>query len=599
MTDLTILHFLYRNGKNYSQEPGYYEKINGSWQATSWGNYLDQVRQATRSLIALGFQKGQVVCILGFNRPEWVILDLAAMLAEGAVAGIYTSNSATEAQYIIDHAESPIVLLEDKGQWEKINRVRDQLPHLRYIVMMRGRHELPDDPMTLSWEQFFLQKGQIVAETEVDLRLQKLKMDELATLIYTSGTTGPPKGVMLSHRNLAWTADMATRLFGLKSTDSSLSYLPLSHIAEQMFTIHAPITMGYPVYFAEGVTKIADNLKEIRPTIVFGVPRVWERFASGVTAKLSEATGVKAKLATWARHVATQVVELQNQGKEFIGLLALQYKIAYKLVLSKIQAALGLDRAHLLVSGAAAIPKSTLEFFATLGLRIFEVYGQSEDTGPTTINRRMGTKFGTVGQAIPGMEVKLLPDGEIIAKGPNVFLGYYKNESSTRETVIDGWLQSGDLGEFDSEGFLTITGRKKEIIITSGGKNIAPKNIEAALTALDLVGSAVVIGEQQRYIVALVTLDATLSQQYAQTHGLPLVDLPNNPAIFAHLKQEIAEKVNPHLARVEQVRHFAILPHDFSVEGGELTPTFKIKRNVVTKKYQDLINRLYSEAQIL
>lgn len=597
MTADTILHRLHENGRKIPNNPALYEKSNGSWQATSWADYVKNVRQAGRAMISLGLDKGDIVTILGFNRPEWVIGDLGIMLIGGAAAGIYTSNSPGEVQYIANHCESKLIIVEDMGQYDKVKAEIDNLPHLQHIIMMRGA-DVPNDPMVMSWDDF-LSQGDEVPESEVDARLNQLEMDQLATLIYTSGTTGPPKGVMLTHENLSWTAKQAGSLISARPSDRSLSYLPLSHIAEQMFSIHSPITAGYQIYFAEGVTKIPDNLKEVRPTVFFGVPRVWERFYSGLQARLGEAEGVKAKLADWSRSVGTKVTDTRNEGKEVGGLLGLQYQVADKLVLSKVKAALGLDEARIMVSGAAPIPKQILDFMGSLDIRILEVYGQSEGSGPTSFNLPTKAKFGSVGPSFPGMEVKIAEDGEIVAKGPNVFKGYFKNDSATQSTLVDGWLQSGDLGKFDSDGFLHITGRKKDIIITSGGKNIAPKNLEAALTSLELIGSAVCIGERKRFLTALLTLQPEAAQRFADANGLNVDDLPNNDLLRETLKGEIESKVNTHFARVEQIRNFVVLPHDFSVETGELTPTFKIKRAVVNKMYESQIDACYEQGQIM
>lgn len=597
MSDQTILHLLHRNGKTRPNAPAYYSKVNGEWQPTTWSEYLRQVRQAARALISLGFQQGDIVTILGFNRAEWTIMDLAGMLAGGAAAGIYTSNSPSECQYIIDHAQAKFVLVEDKGQWDKIDAERDNLPTLKNIILMSGT-DAPDDGMSWTWENFLAQ-GDEVPASEVDARLDALKMDDLATLIYTSGTTGPPKGVMLSHKNLAWTAATSMEILPVDETDCSLSYLPLSHIAEQMFTLHGPITRGYPIYFAESGLKVAENLKEVQPTIVFGVPRVWERFYNGVSARMAEAEGARAKIADWAQGVGKQVVALRNQGKEPGMLLGMQYKLADRLVFSKVKDAIGLSRVKYCVSGAAPIPTQILDFFAGLDIVIHEVYGQSEDTGPTSFNRPGNTKFGSVGPAIPGMDVKIAEDGEILARGPNVFLGYYKNEKATESTLIDGWLYSGDLGRLDEDGHLYITGRKKDIIITSGGKNVAPKNLEAAMTSLELVSSAVCIGEQQRFLTGLITLEPEAAQRFADANGLSVDELHDHPKLREALTEEIKTKVNTHFARVEQIRNFTVLPKDFSVEGGELTPTFKIKRAIVNKMYAGEIDKMYEDGQIM
>ena len=601
MSEQTILHKLHDNGRKTPNNPALYEKVNGSWKALNWAEYVQQVRQAGRAMISLGLDKGDIVTILGFNRVEWVVADLAAMLIGGAAAGIYTSNSAGEVQYIADHCESKLIVVENKMQYDKIKEKIDELPHLKHIVLMRGS-EVPDDDMVMSWEDF-LSQGDEVPESEVDARLNSLEADQLATLIYTSGTTGPPKGVMLTHDNLVFTSGESAKMINANPSDRSLSYLPLSHIAEQMFTIHAPITSGYQIYFAEDPTKdpsvIVENIKEVKPTIFFGVPRVWERFYNGLSARLGEAEGIRATLADWSRGVASEVSELRNKGQEPSGLLGLKYSIADRLVLSKVKEALGFDEARVLVSGAAPIPKQILDFMGSLDMRILEVYGQSEDCGPTTFNQPKKAKFGTVGVPFPGMEVKIAEDGEIVARGRNVFKGYFKNQEATDETLIDGWLHSGDLGEFDSEGFLNITGRKKDIIITSGGKNIAPKNIEAALTSLELVGSAVCIGDDRRFITALLTLEEEAAQRFADKHNLSVDELPNNETLRAALQKEITEKVNSEFARVEHVRNFVVLPHEFSVETGELTPTFKIKRAVVNKKYAKEIDAVYEEGQLM
>ncbi len=589
----TILHRLQNNARVRPNAPAYYEKIGDAWVPTPWHEYNAQVRQAGRALLALGVQQGEIITILGFNRPEWVIMDLAAMLVGGAAAGIYTTNSPGECKYIIEHSASPVILLENEMQWKKIESVRDQLPSLKHVVMMKGT--TINDEMVLTWEQF-LAKGDETPLEKIDESLNSLEMEQLATLIYTSGTTGPPKGVMLSHKNLARTAENALKVFDLDSTDSLLSYLPLSHIAEQMFTIHGAITIAFQVYYAQYSPQehLSNNLKEVQPTIVFGVPRIWERFHAGVAAKLAEATGVRAKLAAWAQKVGSEVTALRNRGQEPTGLLALQYKPANKLIFSKIRAALGFSNTKYCICAAAPISPEILQFFGSLDIPILEIYGQSEDCGPTTINRPGDTKFGSVGKPWPEADVVLADDGEILVKGPNVFMGYYKDEASTASDLIDGWLHSGDLGQFDEEGFLHIVGRKKEIIITSGGKNIAPKNIEAALKNLDLVSQAVVIGEKRRFISALITLDPDAVIRFAEENGLEGKTIHEHPKLLEKMQKDIDEHVNAHFARVEQVRSFRILSRDFTVEDGELTPTLKIKRQVVNENFADEIESMYA-----
>jgi long-chain acyl-CoA synthetase len=444
----TIPHRLLKQAETRPTAVAYQTKVGGRWQPTTWRGYADQVRLAARALMALGFSRGGKVAILGFNRPEWVILDHAAMMAGGAAAGIYTTCSPEEVQYIVHHSEALVVLVEDAAQLAKVQAKRDQLPLLKTTVMMRGAQATGQDVLT--WEDF-LAKGEAVSDAELDERIDAIEQADLATLIYTSGTTGPPKGVMLSHRNLAWTSRTLCDVGGSGAeTEVSLSYLPLSHIAEQMATIHMPATLGSTVFFAESLEKIIDNIKESRPTVFFGVPRVWEKFHSALSAKLSEVTGVKARLVAWARKVCAQVNAHRDRGEAIPRTLELQYTLANKLVIGKLKAALGFDRARTLISGAAPIAPDVLEFFASLDLPIREIYGQSEDTGPTSYNLPGKTKIGTVGASLPGLECKIAEDGEILVRGPNVFLGYYKEPEATAEALTkDGWLCSGDLGAFD------------------------------------------------------------------------------------------------------------------------------------------------------
>jgi long-chain acyl-CoA synthetase len=575
----TIPHRLLRQAQERPSTIAYQAKANGRWQPTTWRTYGDQIRTCARALMALGLQRGGKVAILGFNRPEWVIFDHAAMMAGGVPAGIYTTCSAEEVQYIVHHSESLVVLVENAEQLAKVKAKRASMPLLKAIVMMRGVTATGDDVLT--WDDL-MAKADGVTEAELDARMNALEDDALATLIYTSGTTGPPKGVMLSHRNLAWTSRTLLDIGGRPDGDVSLSYLPLSHIAEQMCTLHMPASAGSTVYFAESIEKVPENLKDCRPTVFFGVPRIWEKFHAAMAAKMGEATGVKKHLLDWARSVCARVNAHRNRGEALPRALELQYKLADKLVISKVKTAIGLDRARELFSGAAPIAADVLEFFASLDLPVHEIYGQSEDSGPTSCNLYGKTKLGTVGPAIPGIEVKIADDGEILIRGPNVFLGYYKEPEATSEALRDGWLCSGDLGTFDREGFLSITGRKKEIIITAGGKNIAPKNIEAAIKELPIVGEAVVIGDRRKYLTALLTLEPTAA-----------ANVPNDQ-IHSTIQAKI-DQVNQTLARVEQVKKFAILERPFAIDTGELTPTMKLKRKVIAQKYAREIEAMYSD----
>ncbi len=575
----------------------YKVKVAGEWQSATWTEYGGEVRQTAKALIALGLQPGQATSIIGFNRPEWTIFHAASMSAAGVPAGIYTTNSPEELQHVVNHAEAIALLIQDDVQWQKVLQVHQQMPSLKTVIMMRESQvpaDVPDGLNVLSWMDFSA-LGNDVDDATLDERLDSLRPEMLATYIYTSGTTGPSKAVMLTHENLQWTSETMLNLWNLDSEDVLLSYLPQSHIAEQMFCIHAPAVRGFCVSYADTPYTVADNIKEIRPTRFFGVPRVWERFVEGLSERFAQASGLKAKLATWARGVGTQVTDLRNRGQEPSGLLALKYKIANRLVFSKVKEALGFDRTKTFLVGAAAISPDVLEFMGSLDINIWEIYGLSESCGPVAVNWGGSARFGTVGKAIPGTELMLAADNEVLTKGKNIFSGYYKDEEATTATLKDGWMYTGDLGEYDKDGFLNIVGRKKDIIITSGGKNIAPKNIEAALMGTDLFTHAIVIGEGRRYITALLTLDEEMINRFIAEHNISDQEsISTNPALIEAVQKRIDE-VNTRFARVEQVRNFYIAPSQFSIERGELTPTLKLKRQVILNEYADQIDEMYEK----
>ena len=581
-----------QHGRQRPSAPAYKVRSGGTWQPVSWRDYADDIRRAGRALIALGLEPGATVGIIGFNRPEWTTFHLAAMSIGSVPVGIYTTSAPGEVQYIADHAEAAIVLVEDADQWHKLVQERTRLPRLRHVIMMRGAPRI-EDPLVMSWDAF-MARAEGVADAAFEQRLTAIEPEQPGTLIYTSGTTGPPKGVMLTHANLAWTAGVAAQITDVRADDVLLSYLPLSHIAEQMFTIHAAVTVGYTVSFAESIEAMLDNLKEVQPDAFFGVPRVWEKFHAGIAAKLSAATGTKRALVDWAMRVGRRAAAARCRGQQPGGLLGLQHRLADRLIYSKLKPAIGLGRARICLSGAAPIAPDVLEFFAGLDLLVHEVYGQSEGSGPTSFNLPGRTMIGSVGQPVPGVEVRIAPDGEILVRGPNVFPGYYKDTAATAETLVDGWLHSGDLGRLDAEGFLHITGRKKEIIITAGGKNVTPKNIEAALKQSPLINEATVIGDRRRYLTALLTLDPDAAAKFAADHQLNGAELHRHPALHSAITQHV-ESVNAQLARVEGVKKFYVVPRNFTVEHGELTPTLKVKRKVVQEHFAREIEAMYAE----
>lgn len=590
MTD-SIPSRLFRAARLQGARPAFYEKRDGVWRGTSYAEYARLVTRAAKALLALGVESASTVAILGFNRSEWTVFDLAAMSVGAAPIGIYTTSSASDVRYILKHSDARVVLVDSEAQWEKINRERHHLPHLHRVVAMRGVEI--HDPIAISWESF-LAKGDSLDDAEVLRAVDRLQPNQLATLIYTSGTTGPPKGVMLSHQNIAWASRTAAEFANCGANDRMLSYLPLSHIAEQVFSIYAPVSVGACVYFAENFDRVLENLKEVRPTVFFGVPRVWEKFANGIATRLAETRGQKKRVAEWAMMIASQTNRYRLASRTVPNALTLQFRLAEKLVFKKVKAALGLDQAHFLVTGAAPIARETLDALAAVDIVVSEVYGQSEDAGPTSLNRPGAIKFGSVGQPIPGLEVRIAADSEICVKGPSVFLGYYKDDEGTREALKNGWLHTGDLGMFDDQGYLSIIGRKKEILITSGGKNISPANIEAALKNHSLISEVVVIGDRRNYLTALIALNDDKVEHFLAENALPRATPPFELDEVKAAIRSAVDEVNAQRSRVEQIKKFTILPRNFTLEDGELTPTLKVKRRVVTEHFAAEIEAMYA-----
>ncbi len=599
MAQDTIIHRLLEQVDAHGSRPALYSKHGGRWESLSWTEYKEKVFQFAGAMIDLGCEEGQGVNICGYNCAEWVIADVGAMAAGGVPSGIYSTNSAKKMAYIVDHSEAKILVLKDREQWEKYDQVRDELDTLVKVVVIEGADDIDDD-MVESFDDF-LKRGE-GKEDEVMARIEGLKLDQLGTMIYTSGTTGPPKGVMISHENLSVTANMANEVMGdvfvdNENGDCVVSYLPLSHIAEQMFTIHLAITLGYAVYFAPSLEELKDTLVEARPALFFAVPRVWEKFKAVIEAGLDEATGVKKLIVDFSRKAGVEGgYQIIDYG-EPRGMTALKYGIAKKLFFDKVAGKVGLDRLKIAISAAAPIGQDVLEFFMGTGIIIREIYGQSEDCGPTTFNypEPGRTKIGTVGLPMPGVDIKLADDGEILVKGKNVFMGYFKNEEATNETLVDGWLHSGDIGEFDADGFLRITDRKKNIIITSGGKNVAPAPMEGKIKSLDPVSQAVIIGDQKKFLSALITLDPETAPAFAKKKGWPtdVEELAEHQEFIDWMQSNI-DDINSDFARVEQLKKFTVLPHEFTQEEGELTPTQKVKRRIVTDKYSEQIDAMYA-----
>lgn len=580
----------------------YHVRTPQGWQATSWSSYAQQVQSAARSLLALGVKPGDAVCILGFNRPEWTTLNMATLMIGGVAVGIYWSSAANEVAYIVEHSGCRVLLLENAAQWRKVANHPDVLARLSAVVLMDAQDTPAADgsgnglPAPLMPWAGFLALGSSSQEAQRQQRMAQLADAAVCTLIYTSGTTGHPKAVKLTHGNLSWTSAALSAAFGVGPDDRLISYLPLAHIAEQLGSIHNHALAGYQLYFARSLESLGEHLAEVHPTVFFGVPRVWEKMQAAVVAKINTATGPRATLAQWALHVGRAWHACTLAGQPPGPWLSLQKALAQRLVHAKIKRALGFDRARILISGAAPISVDSLKFFTGLDLLIGEVYGQSEDCGPTAISLPGFIHFGSVGKPLPGAEVRIAPDGEILVRGPHVFAGYKARDDDTASALRDGWLHSGDLGHMDAQGFIYVTGRKKDILITSGGKNISPANIEADLMNQALIEHAVVVGEGRHYLGALLTLKADALQALAQQHRLqggPTQWATSEPV--ARSLQSAIDSVNERQSRVAHVRKYRVISTSLTIECGALTPTQKVRRQIVTQRYAALIDEIYQD----
>jgi len=584
----TIVDRLLGNEGRIGDRTAFHVKRKGAWERITWRAYADQCRAFAGALVAEGCHPRDGVAIQGGNCPEWVFACVGAMMARCLPAGIYQTCAPEQAAFITDHSDAKVLVLENKQYWDRIAPKLAELPKVRRVVMIRDAETI-GDARVLSFAAFCEQgKKQSHAVAE---RIAAIEEKDVATLIYTSGTTGPPKGVMLTHGNLSFAGIVGKEFTDATPDDTTVSYLPLAHIAEQMITVHLAITIGYSLWFAESVEQLREVMAAARPNFFLGVPRVWEKLKSAIEAKIVEQKGLKRKLLDWARATTLEAGLHRLQHGQPKRLLALKARIADRLVISKMKALLGFDRTRSGLTGAAPIGKDVLEFFLSLGIPIHEVYGQSEGTALATSNRQLPgqTRLGTVGRPTKGTEVKIAEDGEILVRGPGLFAGYHKDEAATREVLVDGWLHSGDVGVFDADGFLRITDRKKELLITSGGKNVSPQNLERLLRAIPGVSQAVAIGDQRHFLTALLTVDPLTVKSVAP--GWP----GDRKGFEAHVQKQI-DRINGQVSRVENIRKFVLLGADFTVEGGEITPTQKLRRKVILEKYKGEIDRMYTEA---
>ncbi len=593
----TITDLFARAMEQWPDNVAFRVKRGEEWLPITFAEYGQSVRNCAGGLIARGLAAGDFGSIVATNRPEWHECDLGMINAGMVSCPVYPTNSAPQIHYILEHSDSKVVFVEDEAQRAKIEAIRKDLPDLKLCVVFDGSGA--DGEFYVAWDELLAEGERFLAAQpgEYDMRRSAAKPDHLLAVIYTSGTTGPPKGTMLSHRNAVWTLASLHEVLPADNNDRKLSFLPLSHVAERTSSEYLQLQQGFEIWFAGGIETIGEDLKACRPTIQFVVPRILEKQFDGISKLIDSLPDEQRTGALQAIELGKQRARLEQQGQSLPPELEEKYQQADQQLFALARGALGYDALRALVSGAAPISLDLLEFFRAIGVPVSEVYGQTEDHGPTTINRIDRWRLGTVGYAIPGGEVKIAEDGEILYRGPNVCMGYYKNEEATRELIDDeGWLHSGDIGVMDSDGFVTITDRKKDIIITAAGKNIAPQVIEQKLKFSPWVSQAVVIGDRRKFVSALITLDEPAVRQFAEQKSIAFgsfEELTRHPDIVGLIEAHVAE-VNQELANVEQVKQFRILPEDFSVENGTITPTMKIKRKPINERYSDLIEEMYA-----
>jgi len=595
----TIAKLFWRQVDARGDRTAFREKDLGIWQSTSWRDYGDRARAVGMGLVKLGLARGDVVSILAETVPEWLYADMGTMGSGGVSNGIYPTDSAKQVEYILSDSRSRFLFVEDEEQLDKFLEVRERCPLVRkvFVFDMEGLSDFHDEQVMPFDELLALGRQHQTDHPRLwEELVSASRAQDLALLVYTSGTTGPPKGAMLSHRNVIFQIGNADAFIPMAADDEQLAFLPLCHIAERTFTVFLPLRSGAIANFAESVETVPENVREVAPTTFFAVPRIWERFYSGIAIRMKEATWIGRLAYRWAVGIGSKVAEAKLAGRKPSALQQLLFRIADFLVLDNIKRVIGMHRIRFAGTGAAPIAPDLIKWYRALGVDLREVYGQTENCGLATgMPERI--KLGTVGIAAPGTEVRLSPDGEILLKGPHVFMGYLNNPQKTAETVSDGWLHTGDVGFLDNEGYLKITDRMKDIIITAGGKNVTPSEIENQLKFSPYISDAVVIGDRRKFLSCLVMIDYENVAKHAQDSNVPFTDftsLCRAREVIELIAAEI-ERVNQNFARVETVKKFRLIEQQLTAEDEELTPTMKLKRKYVNEKYKSLIDGMYVE----
>ncbi|MEW5721764.1 MAG: AMP-binding protein [Thermodesulfobacteriota bacterium] len=587
---------LFRQAEKYGDRVALRHKDYGIWNRISWREYGRAVRETAAGLLHFGLEPGDKVSILGDNRPEWLICHLGNMAAGCVTTGIYPTSSADEINYVVTHSESKLLFVENEEQMDKVLEILDGLDRVAQVVVWdkQGLWGFTH-PRVVFYDEFLEKAREFLKRNEgvLEARLAAIQPEDVAMIIYTSGTTGRPKGAMITHRNILFITESFTQVIESSNRDEMLSYLPLAHIYENLISVFQAVWTGGTVNFVESLDTLGLNLREVSPTVFASVPRIWEKFVSAIEIKMSDSTYLKRALYRLALKVGLRWVRSRKGAPERFW-WSLAYWPLYWGVLWHLKRQLGLERIRYAVCGAAPASPELFEFWNSIGVPLREGYGQTESTGVIALQRLNRPRLGFVGEALPHVEVKIAQDGEILAKGGGVFKGYFKAPELTAETVVDGWLHTGDVGALE-DGFLKIMDRKKDIIITQGGKNITPAYIENKLKFSVYIQDAVVIGDGRKFLTALILIDEDNVTKYAQDNRIPFTtfaDLTQNPEIVKLIEGEV-RKVNKDLARVETVKKFRLLPRRFYAEDGDVTPTQKVKRRALEKTYGHLIEEMY------
>ncbi len=595
----TILDFFDRNADRFPDQPAVLWKDGDAWQHLTWSQYHTQVQEAAAGFQSLGVGVSDFVAIMAGNRPEHGAADLGAGMAGGTGVTVYSTFAPEQVQYVASNCGAKIAVVEGLETMKTWEAIRSELPDLRYIVMLDDADHYATTDWVLSWNDL-LERGREALAKDPDcvsrVRSQ-ITPESLATLIYTSGTTGVPKGVMITQRNVVWTAESVRRAVEIPPNPRLVSYLPLAHIAERMSTHYNGIYLAGEVYFCPDMAQVLEYIQKARPQVFVGVPRVYEKFHARISGNFAHHE--KADLIKKALANATAVIEAEQAGKN-PGLGAKAKRALFdKLVFSKVRAQLGLDQVTVAITAAAPISRDLIVFFNAIGVPLLELYGMSENTGPATTNRPDHNNMGTVGTPLPGVEIRLGEDGEVLMRGGIVSAGYYKKPEDTAESFdADGWLHSGDLGQLEPDGSLRIVGRKKEIIITAAGKNVAPAKLETIVKNDPIISQVCMIGDGRKFLTMLIAIDPEEAPAWAEANGVEFTDLASfvkEPALVDKISQ-LVDEANGHVSQVEKVKKFTIVPDNWTPDTGEITPSLKLKRRVVVEKYSDAIEAMYAGA---